>query len=36
MDEAMAVVEIVPAELGNKASFLGVALLATAQARDSR
>ncbi len=36
MDEAMAAVEIVPAELGNKASFLGVALLATAQARNSR
>ena len=36
MDEAMASVRIVPAELGNKASFLGVALLAAAQAKDSR
>jgi glucokinase len=36
MDEAMASVRIVPAELGNTASFLGVALLATAQTKDSR
>jgi glucokinase len=36
MDPAMASVSIVPAELGNKASFLGVALLAAAVARDSR
>jgi hypothetical protein len=28
MDEAMASVRIVPAELGNRASFIGVSLLA--------
>lgn len=36
MDEAMAAVRIVPAELGNKASFLGVSLLALARVKGNR
>jgi glucokinase len=36
MDEAMASVRIVPAELGNRASFIGVSLLALDRLRDRR
>jgi hypothetical protein len=36
MDDAMAAVRIVPAELGNRASFIGVSLLALGRLNGSR